>query len=251
MQLAGPVGRAVVGRAAAWAPTLLGGALLGFWDAERTDLLTKDGAGLVAAWVDTVSAYTPTQATDAAKPIWSATAFNGRPGITFDGADDTLALAPVPGTFPVGAALGEMWALGSQSALAADTTSRWAFAYGGSGTERRLGRAVTTGVNRARAQADATTATDTLVDLSGIHVLRGVFGATSTSVAADGQTATSAAVVPATGTTQIRIGNGATANGRWQGVLNALFVIDTAHANWTADNQARLLAWMKVRGGIA
>ena len=37
----------------------------------------------------------------------------------------------------------------------------------------------------------------------------------------------------------------------WKGSINSVFVINPLHPNWTAENQARLLAYLKARGGIA
>src|SRR5690606_10199289 len=80
------------------------------------------------------------------------TTFNGRPGLTFDGADDFLEYAGV-GVFPASSTAGELWALVSQDALPADTTARYAVGYGGSTspTGRGLRRGVSGGVNQATA----------------------------------------------------------------------------------------------------
>lgn len=56
--------------------------------------VTKDGGNLVSAWADQMgSGHNLAQATGANQPIWAASQFGTLPGITFDGADDTLSVA--------------------------------------------------------------------------------------------------------------------------------------------------------------
>ncbi len=56
-----------------------------------------EGAG-VASWRNGGSfASSATQGTGNAQPVWSASSFAGKPGVTFDGTDDFLSLASVTG----------------------------------------------------------------------------------------------------------------------------------------------------------
>ena len=60
--------------------------------------------GAVDAWRDGGTADTPlTQSVAARRPLWSATSFAGKPGVTFDGTNDTLgaSLSGVSGTYSV------------------------------------------------------------------------------------------------------------------------------------------------------
>lgn len=59
-----------------WSPDDLGDALLGWWDAERADLITQSG-GAVSAWNDNVAGYSAIQAVTGAKPVWDANSFGG------------------------------------------------------------------------------------------------------------------------------------------------------------------------------
>jgi hypothetical protein len=236
----------------AWTPFALGSSLLGYWDAEIPSTLTLSG-GNVATWTDLIGGYAPTQGTANSRPAYSATSFNGRPGLTFDGTDDYLELASVP--FPTGATPSEIWVLASNAALPADTMARSTLSYGGNSvnTRRQVLRFVVTGTNRGRADAGTgaagVTATDGVVDYSGAHVIRGIFTATAVDVQVDAQAATSSPVVPATGTTRTRIGantNGTVA-GFWQGTINAVIVTQQL----SAAQAAALSQYLKSRGGIA
>lgn len=240
------------GSRASWTPNNLGTDLLAFWDAERAATFTLAGS-LVTTWADAKNGYAPTQAISGFKPAYSATTFNGRPGVTFDGTDDYLSLESIP--FPVGANACEMWVLAGQSALPADATTRTSFAYGGTvaSTRRVLYRAVTSGVNRLRFDVGDGSSAVSLnlltTDLSGNHLQRGVVSSAQIAVSADGGTELTGAVVPATGSTRTRIGGNTanTAAAFWQGPINAILVTNPL----SAPNAALLLAYLKTRGGIA
>lgn len=58
------------------------GELLAWWDASEGIAVTGSG---VSSWIDRQSAYVLAQATDGARPAYSATGFNGSPGLTFAG----------------------------------------------------------------------------------------------------------------------------------------------------------------------
>jgi len=67
--------------------------LVGWWDANDITTITKDVSQRVSLWNDkSNSNFNLQQGTLAAQPIYSATSYNGRPGITFDGVDDYLFL---------------------------------------------------------------------------------------------------------------------------------------------------------------
>lgn len=210
-----------------WSPFDLGTSLLAWWDASYGVSLATAS---VTAWADRKGGYSAAQGTSGSQPTYSATSYNGRPGITFDGTDDELTVASQP--FPSGANAGEIWAVASQSALTADTTTRQLFGYGGTSnaTRRAIVRRVSGGVNRFGADIGdnsvAQPVNDAAVDFSGRHVLRVAVGATSTSVAINGGTPTSASAVPATGTTRARIGASTanTASNFWSGVVSHIIV---------------------------
>jgi hypothetical protein len=232
-----------------WSPADLGSSLLGWWDAERTDKLTLSGSS-VTTWTDIVGSYAATQAVGASKPVWSATSFNNRPGITFDGADDELTLGSAP--FPTGASASRMWLLVDQVAPVSDLTGRMAFGYGDAATtSRRAGRAVDSGVNRANARtgtgAGSTFVEDLSVSFLGRHVVCVEFSPTTTGITVDGGSVTSAALVPSTATNRTRIG-AATATAAaefFQGVFNTILVDDGSAAAKAKDPQ--ILAYLNAR----
>jgi hypothetical protein len=231
----------------------LGASLLGFWDAERAGTITQIG-GAVSAWADVVAGYTVTQAGASAKPVLSATGFNGRPVITFDGVDDFLEMAAVP--FPTGAAPCEIWILVDQISPTSDAINKVAFSYGGDTTsvERIVGRLATGGVNRGYmvsgtgGAAPSATASGT-VPFDGRHVVRGVVTATDFSALIDNTSAVTVATVSSTGTSRVRIGANSlvTAASFFKGGVNSVLVT----APLTTAQAARLLSFLKNRGGIA
>jgi len=105
--------------------------------------------------------------------------------ITFDGTDDELTLASVP--FPTSANTSEIYAVCQQDALAANTSTRHVFSYGGTAgsTRRALVRRVATGVNRGASEigdnSSGVTTTNTTVDFSTRHLLGAVVTGTTTS----------------------------------------------------------------------
>lgn len=151
---------------------ILGTDLLGYWDANRADLITQSG-GLVSQWLDIRHGYALVQATGANQPGYSATGFNGRPCVTGNGTGQYMTLAPDP--FPVDAF--ELWAVVDQTAFAADATIRVIFQKGGNtaSTAQGIRRAVVSAVNRARSSYRSSNETQSLADFSGRHVVRGVF----------------------------------------------------------------------------
>lgn len=236
--------------AGAFSPADLGASLLAWWDAEDASTLTLD-TGTVTTWADKVAALSPTQAVAGAKPAYSATGFNGRPVVTFDGVDDILSLASV-GLLPTMANACEIWALVDQTALVADTGSRTAFSYGGGSNDRRdVRRVVNSAVNRARVMAGngvtQVTSDNNSVDLSGRHVMRAQISTTTMTITVDATAAGSTAVVPVTGTARLALGGTSTAAPAtyWQGGINSILVT----APLTSDQSAALLAYLVARRG--
>lgn len=224
----------------------LGADLLGYWDAERADLMTVAG-GTVSSWRDVKAAYNLVQATGAAQPAYSATSFNGHPGITFDGTDDFLSLTTHP--FPINADPSEIWAVVSQAALVADATARYAVAMGGgTPTSRAVARQVSGGANQARGivgNGTTTASSAASAAFSTRHLVRVQTSATDVTVSLDGVAATSAAIVPATANTRIRFGAFAatSAAGFWNGQIAAVLVT----APLSAPKAAALQTWLLSR----
>lgn len=218
------------GNVGSWAPGALGSSLLAWWDAERTGLITQT-AGAVSSWRDIVGGYNCVQATGAAQPIWSATGFNSRPVVTFDGTDDELTLTTVPAGIPTAAAPSELWGVFDQTALVADTTVRHAFniGSGAASTARALSRSVVTATNRANVIAGNgtnITVPNTSAAFSGRHVVRGIVDGTTAYCELDGNLSSGTASVPTTATNRLRIGatSSTSATLFWQGGINTVLV---------------------------
>lgn len=244
---------ATLSKGVGWKPVDLGAALYDMWDADQAASLTLSGAS-VNSWQTAKNGYSAAQAISAGKPQYSASAFNGRGNVRFDGSDDELTLAGV-GNFPTGAAPCEIWALVDQQLPTTTPGVRCIVGYGSDSgnASRRLLREVVGGVNRAQILVGNGTSTvavnDTNVDFTGKHVVRAQIRATGASISVDGQPPVSAAVSPATGTTRTRLGatNFSTAQAFWSGDI--AFVAITTEL--TTEQSAKMLAYLKSRGGIA
>lgn len=223
----------------------LGADLLAWWDAAQG--ITVTGSG-VSSWVDRKSGYTLAQATDANRPAYSATGFNGAPGLTFDGTTHRLSMESQP--FPSGANPCEVWAVVQQDALAADATNRMVMAYGGATglTARQTFRTVVTGTNRLGCAvgtgAAALTASNSNGEFSSRHVVRLAFGATSTDLSLDGGTAASLSATPSTGTVRVRVGSSQadTPAFFWQGKIRDVIVTNLLSAEKAAFLETFLLS---------
>jgi hypothetical protein len=218
----------------------LGTVPLAWWDASYG--VTVTGAG-VSSWEDRVGGYKMLQATDASRPAWSATGFNGAPGLTFDGTDDHLLLASQP--FPSGAEPCEVWAVVQQDALAADATSRILFSYGGTTglVARQVRRNVVTATNRFGIVVGNGTSVFTADAVSGEfstrHVVRAIFGGAASDAALDGGAKVSVSAVPSTGTVRARIGatQADTPTSFWKGEMRDVLV-----TSLLTDDEAAVLS---------
>lgn len=249
-----PGKRRVVGTPiSGFTPSDLGAALYDMWDVEDASKLTLVGAA-VTAWASSKNGYSAAQAVGAARPVYSATSFNGRPGLTFDGSDDELTYAGV-GVFPVGAAACEIWMLVDQPVAPAITTTGIMFSYGGmaSTDRRRINRQVVSGVNRASVGVGTGGAevvpVNAVADFSGRNVLRGIISGTDTVIAVNGASGAATAAVPATGSVRTRLGanTGASAGG----FANVVVSLVAVTAPLSTDQATQMLAYLKARGGIA
>jgi len=204
----------------------LGSDLVEAWDVSRS-ARTDDGAGLISALVGLKSGYVLSAATTA-RPTYSATSFNGNPGLTFNGTANVMACttAGLLSAVPDGAEAGEIWVLCSQAALVADTGARYAMGYGAAlNTGRVAGRAVASGVNRGRiATGDGSASqvrNETTIDLSTRHVIRATIGARGGVVYVDGVASAALTVTPSTTASRVVMGaNPAASPGNfWEGVI--------------------------------
>lgn len=232
-----------------WGPLLLGSKLVNWWDASTGVTLSTNK---VTAWADRKAGLSAAQGTDAARPIYSATGFNDKPGITFDGTDDFLRAAAH--AMPTGAGVSELWALVEQSSLVADTAVKTVVALGaasGFDAQVRVGRTGAGNLNRGVSNVGtgggaAIFPGQTTTDLSLRHVLRLQVGATSSVMSVDGLAGTVANGIPAIGAGNFSIGaSGNTApGGFWNGKVRDIISIAGA---LTTTEAASLLAYLNAR----
>lgn len=212
------------------AEALLSGTTLAWWNADRADLVSLSGSN-VTAWADSISGYSAAQGNSSFRPVYSATSFNGSPGLTFDATDDCLEMASQP--FPSGSNGSEIWAVAQQDALAADATTRVLFSFGGDSnlSQIRSQRQVSGGINRNGAAyglgASANGAVETTITYSTRHLSRVRVTSSLCAVSTDSSAETlSGAGTPATGTSRVRIGASAntTAGSFWNGKIRDVLV---------------------------
>lgn len=241
------------GQQPTWSPLELGSKLMAWWDAEDVSSLSVAG-GAVAGWTDLKGGMVLAQATSGFKPTWSATGFNGRPVVTFDGTDDELT-AIGTGSLPIGSAPGEIWALVDQQMSAGTTDDRRMFHYGGSSANARaLRRSVVGGVNRAYATVGdgslSTATSNNAVDFTGRHIVRLTVSATDFALALDNQAGATVSSVAATSNVRTRMGAsgaGSTAVAFFQGGISAILVTGAL----AAPEATNLYAFLSNRGAIA
>jgi hypothetical protein len=206
----------------------LGDNLIALWDAEQR-FTVADSGGNVGGWTDIKAGYLLTPVSSG-QALYQPTAVNGRPGIFCDGGNNALVTtnAALMAALPAGSTAGELWAVVSQTAPAADGATRTIMAYGGASaiTARGLQRTVVT-VNRGRlfvGDGGTDTINGTQINLSSSHVIRGVFGSTASGLYVDGTNEGSVTSTPTTSTTRFRAcgSSNNTAGNLWQGALNLI-----------------------------
>lgn len=108
-----------------WTPLNIG-TLVAWWDAQYIPNLTFNGS-TISAWKDRKSGTVASQATGTAQPGWSATARNGKPGLTFNGTTQFLTFTPTG--FPSGSSIGSV-AVAAYSATTNPGNQQISFTYG-------------------------------------------------------------------------------------------------------------------------
>jgi hypothetical protein len=243
-----PTRRGVVAAsgAALWTP--LNVSPYALWDAEEDTSITLVGSK-ASAFVDlTANAYSLGQGTDANRPTYSATSFNGRPGLTFDKAGPNFMSRTGLGSLPTGATACEIWIICDQTLAAADTALGVIFDYGSSPNGlRRVERAVVSAVNRARTVigngAGSNTVTNSNTAFSGRQAVRARIGAAATQVDVSGTAGASSAVTPNTAAGNILLGRATGGSAPFAGVINAVIVTPAL----TGDDETAMLAWAAAR----
>lgn len=223
-----------------WSPEDLGSSLLAWWDASRG--LTLVGSR-VSGWADVKNGYNPVQAVSATRPTFSATSFNGAPGVFTDGVDDYLEMASQP--FPAGADPVEIWMVVQQDELVGNAGIRVAVSYGGTSSlvTRYVGRTTgNLGIVTSGNGATAPSATPATV-MSSRHLIRARFTATEIALSIDGGAEQTTPVVSTTGTTRFRIGCwSAAVSNYWKGGFRDIVVTGPLSAGQAAQLQPLLMA---------
>lgn len=218
--ISGPTGSAAP---VAWTPLNLGAILVEWWDASSLS------ATPVASWtgkkLGTVATALGTQ------PTWSATARNGKPGVTFVASS---ALTFVPTGFPSGAAAGGISVQGLSSTSPPITNGQFAVAYGAAASTAGLTRYiyqqanvdVTPGATAGGTSGTGDNVTDTFswanADRFVVFQISGQNATTNT----DGNTAASATMSTTTNTSLITgaIGSWPAFGNTWVGPIQQVYI---------------------------
>jgi hypothetical protein len=212
----GGMGRSGFGRmgligSASYNPlAVLSSDLLAWWDADPQYWGPKGSITLgptrVSLWTDIVAGYNATNgdATEGTRPIYSATVFNGGPGVQFDGVDDVLTLT-LSGQFPSDATPSELWLLAQNDAA---SSARMFLSYGsGNTTSRALGDVGTLARGFVGNTAGTIGVDGVAGSFAGRSVLRLEVGATQSIITIDAVASSPVAVTPTTTTpTRLRLG---------------------------------------------
>lgn len=232
-----------------WNPSDLGPLLHAWWDAEVAESLVLDG-GNVTSWEDQVAGALVSQDFLANKPVYNATSFGGRPGLTFDGLGDFLAVEPAPAGIPVDENPCEIWAIVDQTALNSSSGQRQIVTYGSATNDRRMiYRDVASSENRFRVVGTRSTngviASDNTIPFFGRHVVRGIFNGLQIIAEIDGVQSAPTALVPLTTNGRLRIGASPllSPNAFFLGVLSCVIIT----GNLDASQAANMSAWMTPR----
>ena len=233
-----------------WSPLKLGNKLLAWWDASYGITLSGNQ---VTAWADRKSGYSATQGVSSARPTWSTSAFNGYPGLVFDGNDDELTAteSSLLAALPSGASPSELWAVAQQDALIGDTSTRTLVGYGDTlNTSRQLRRQVISSGTVHQLFAivgtggGSVSASETPADATGRKLLRGEFTATTLAFTLDGGARRISAAVPSTTASRLRIGSltNPAAGTFWLGKIRDVLVTLPLSADEAAKLQSFLLS---------
>lgn len=234
----GPASNTVTEATERWLPSDLGADLLAWWDTTHG---VTESSGAVSAWADKIGPYSAAEATN--QPTYSATSFNGRPGITFDGSNDLLTVASQP--FPSGTNPSEIFVVCDILADAATSGVQTIFSYGGAttGVVRRITRAANNAINASGDNAGSVaSAQNAAQDWAGRRVIHGIFSGAEVQVGVDGGSLSSpVTAVSTTGTTRVRVGAGTnnTATSFAQVIVGHVIVTGAL----SGDMRARMNKW--------
>jgi len=199
-------------------------------------------------WADIVSGQLLT-ASSIARPTYNASAFGGKPCMSYDGSANCWVLT-LTGQFPAGAAASELWCLLGRDASQPDSANRSIVSYGASTvTMRELqkrGDAPDRAGGSVGTGAAATSLTGTNVSFEGgNHWMRGEFSPTTHTLTVDGVAEGNVGAVPNTTATRIRIGANSASSAAtfFQGRIAAVLVTGPL----AAGKAANVASWLTGR----
>lgn len=221
--------------------------LAAWWNADdhaSSLLMTDDGSGLISSWKDCINGTNLT-ATTTARPTWGATAFNGRAGVAGDGVANGLSLTGVPTYLPTGAAPSEIWAVCQDTASGASVRVAGGYGVGATGRSVRMNSSP----SAMGAIGDAVGIVDAQFPAGGFYIMGAIFTGTELLGRCNGRPfSSSAALVPATSTTRVRMFSniGTSLASLWQGPIRH-FLITRA---MTAAQRLQLEGYLAWNSGL-
>ncbi len=221
-----------------WTPLNLGSALVAWWDAGNTANIVFSPN--IQTWTDRQSGIVATAS--GAQPGWSATARNGKPGLTFDGATQRMTFTPA---FPVGAQDRNISIAGFYNGAGGN----YVFSYGGNAAHQMfdLNGSNTGGLGlydgfAGYTAAESWSGVDRFVNLgfSAGAANWNVDGNAAEPFTLAGLNTTNAAGVIGAFTTQIA---------RWQGVIQQICVMNRTLTTSELNKMARWESWYDGKAG--
>lgn len=227
-----------------WTPLNLGNKLFAWWNADVLSSLTLSG-NQVSAWRDLAFGTEVAQSTASSRPIWSATSFNGSPGVTFDGTDDRMSNLTQQARIPDTGGY-YLMATVDQTALVADTTVRAIITLSSSNaSQTSLRRAVASGQNRVAINIGGSAINASSGDFSGrtTPAMRTI--SSGATIYLNGASVGTSATAPVTSTIRTYIGCNHLANDNfWRGVVRDVISVSET---LTTDEMSLLNAYLAQR----
>lgn len=207
-------------------PSDVPGTIVGWFDAARADLFTLVSTK-VSVWASKVGSLTLSQATDANRPVYSATGRNSKPAVAL--ASGLIMNANTPSLLPGGTSTHFLASVAYASSAGTDYRVFFGWGSGTSGGQYRAHGKNNTGNRPLLIAAAVETLEATKTYLNTDKILSCVVTSAKHDLMVDGETPVVAAVSPNTGvTTYANLGKGRSNDPRqWEGSVQEFVIFST------------------------
>lgn len=209
----------------------LGSDLYEFWDADVLASFNITSANNVQAWTGLKQGLAPFQNTEANKPQYAATGWNGaKPALSFNGVAQRLQ-STLAGQLPIGSTPCEIWGLASQDSVGT-TTRLVQWGSSATGAQTTILHTQTSSIHRLRATGSDGVASNSAIGPPNSAApgtkfqFRGIIGPTTVELGYDTPEPGSsvANVLSGVSGTSIAIGSSVGGGSPWQGLIRKLLI---------------------------